>query len=277
MKINFTKMQGLGNDFMVIDAINQSISLSSVQIQKLSDRHFGIGFDQLLLVETAEDNKHDFKYRIFNADGSEVEQCGNGARCFARFVIEKKLTAKKSGDVILVETKEHVIELKVDGNMVLVDMGKPVWHSQDIPFKQIENSNATYIVEGKKVGVVSMGNPHAVLIVDNINQDIETIAKKIQSSADFPAGVNVNFVEIIDKFHIKLRVYERGVGETLACGSGACATVAYLNKIGKVADTNTKYIIVKLQGGELIVAFDNSKNIVMGGPAEFVFEGQIEI
>ncbi|SFV85244.1 Diaminopimelate epimerase [hydrothermal vent metagenome] len=290
MKINFTKMHGLGNDFMVIDAINQSISLFPAQIKKLADRHFGVGFDQLLLVERAEDSKNDFKYRIFNADGSEVGQCGNGARCFTRFVIEKKLTNKEVGEHIFVETKEGVIELLVidhDRNMtinhkaiwspehiiVMVDMGKPIWHPKDIPFRQLENDKATYTVENKEVGVVSIGNPHAVLIVDDINKEIEPIAKKIQSSADFPEGVNVNFVKIVDEFNIKLRVYERGVGETLACGSGACATVVYLGKKGKI--DGKKSTIVEFKGGRLLVGFD--KSILMMGPAESVFEGQVEV
>lgn len=279
MKINFTKMQGLGNDFMVIDGINQSIELLPARIKELSDRHFGVGFDQLLLVEKAENSENDFKYRIFNADGSEVEQCGNGARCFARFVIEKKLTDKSRGDNIFVETKKSVITLIVKGNNVFVDMGQPVWYPKNIPFEQTEDAKATYTVEGEEVGVVSMGNPHAVLIVDDINQGIEPIARKIQSATDFPVGVNVNFVEIVDTAYIKLRVYERGVGETLACGSGACATVAYLDKIGKVDASNKDTgVNVKLKGGRLLIYADiEDKDIKMIGPAEFVFEGQVKI
>ena len=274
MLINFTKMQGLGNDFMVIDAINQSISLSVMQIQKLSNRHFGVGFDQLLLVEKPEAHNNDFKYRIFNADGFEVGQCGNGARCFARFVVEKKLTNKRFDEEIVVETKESVITLLVrNNNEVVVAMGKPIWHSKDIPFGQLDSVNATYIVEGETLGVVSMGNPHAVLIVDDISQDIETIAKKIQNSVDFPAGVNVNFVSIMDRHNITLRVYERGVGETLACGSGACATVAYLQKINNI-DANE--VTVELKGGELFIDIDNN-GVNMRGSAEFVFEGQVDI
>ncbi|OIR25368.1 diaminopimelate epimerase [Bathymodiolus thermophilus thioautotrophic gill symbiont] len=274
MLINFTKMQGLGNDFMVIDAINQSISLSVMQIQKLSNRHFGVGFDQLLLVEKPEAYNNDFKYRIFNADGSEVGQCGNGARCFARFVVEKKLTNKRFDEEIVVETKESVMTLLVrNNNEVVVAMGKPIWHSKDIPFGQLDSVNATYIVEGETLGVVSMGNPHAVLIVDDISQDIETIAKKIQNSVDFPAGVNVNFVSIMDRHNITLRVYERGVGETLACGSGACATVAYLQKINNI-DANE--VTVELKGGELFIDIDNN-GVNMRGSAEFVFEGQVDI
>nr|WP_122952225.1 diaminopimelate epimerase [Bathymodiolus thermophilus thioautotrophic gill symbiont] len=274
MLINFTKMQGLGNDFMVIDAINQSISLSVMQIQKLSNRHFGVGFDQLLLVEKPEAHNNDFKYRIFNADGSEVGQCGNGARCFARFVVEKKLTNKRFDEEIVVETKESVMTLLVrNNNEVVVAMGKPIWHSKDIPFGQLDSVNATYVVEGETLGVVSMGNPHAVLIVDDISQDIETIAKKIQNSVDFPAGVNVNFVSIMDRHNITLRVYERGVGETLACGSGACATVAYLQKINNI-DANE--VTVELKGGELFIDIDNN-GVNMRGSAEFVFEGQVDI
>nr|WP_202752549.1 diaminopimelate epimerase [Bathymodiolus thermophilus thioautotrophic gill symbiont] len=274
MLINFTKMQGLGNDFMVIDAINQSISLSVMQIQKLSNRHFGVGFDQLLLVEKPEAHNNDFKYRIFNADGSEVGQCGNGARCFARFVVEKKLTNKRFDEEIVVETKESVITLLVrNNNEVVVAMGKPIWHSKDIPFGQLDSVNATYVVEGETLGVVSMGNPHAVLIVDDISQDIETIAKKIQNSVDFPAGVNVNFVSIMDRYNITLRVYERGVGETLACGSGACATVAYLQKINNI-DANE--VTVELKGGKLSIDIDNN-GVNMRGSAEFVFEGQVDI
>lgn len=280
MKINFTKMHGLGNDFMVIDAISQPISLLPAQIKELSDRHFGVGFDQILLIERSE--TADFRYRIFNADGSEVGQCGNGARCFARFVAEKELINREVDKGILVETKERTIRLTVQNdNSVIVNMGKPVWLPRDIPFNQFESTKATYTIKGETVGVVSMGNPHAVLIVDDINQEIETIAKKIQNSTDFPEGVNVNFVEIVDEFKVKLRVYERGVGETSACGSGACATTAYLDKIDKVNanwDTNGgKYVVLELQGGELSVTSNNNQDIAMWGSAEFVYEGQIEI
>lgn len=287
MLIKFTKMQGLGNDFMVIDVINQSVSLSKTQIKQLSDRHLGVGFDQLLLVESPENKENDFKYRIFNADGSEVEQCGNGARCLARFVIEKSLTKKTAitesaafkysvKNTILVETKKGVIRVAVAMSGIFVDMGKAIWKPKDIPFNQLKNENATHTVNGYQVGVVSMGNPHAVLIVDDINQEIESIAKKIQNSGDFPDGVNVSFVQITHEFKVKLRVYERGVGETLACGSGACATVAYLDLIGRV-NAKDKDIIVDLKGGVLSIGVNEGDRILMYGHAEFVFEGQVKV
>jgi diaminopimelate epimerase len=274
MNISFTKMHGLGNDFMVIDAINQKISLSSERIKQLSDRHFGVGFDQLLLVEKTNLKNIDFKYRIFNADGSEVEQCGNGARCFVKFVVDKGLTDKTE---VFVETKNRNMRIKkMAENAYCVNVGLPIFTPKDIPFNQLKSENATYTVDGYQVGVVSMGNPHAVLIVNDINQEIESIAKTIQNSGDFPNGVNVNFVEITDKSNITLRVYERGVGETLACGSGACATVAYLDLIGKV-NAKDKDILVSLRGGKLLIGVKAEDGVFMVGDAEFVFEGQIKI
>jgi diaminopimelate epimerase len=274
MNISFTKMHGLGNDFMVIDAINQKILLSSERIKQLSDRHFGVGFDQLLLVEKTNLKNIDFKYRIFNADGSEVEQCGNGARCFVKFVVDKGLTDKTE---IFVETKNRNMRIKkMAENAYCVNLGLPIFTPKDIPFNQLKNENATYTVDGYQVGVVSMGNPHAVLIVNDINQEIESIAKKIQNSGDFPNGVNVNFVEITDKSNITLRVYERGVGETLACGSGACATVAYLDLIGRV-NAKDKDILVSLKGGKLLIGVKEEDGVFMVGDAEFAFEGQIKI
>jgi len=275
MLIDFTKMHGLGNDFMVVDNRAGDITFNAKQISNLADRHFGIGFDQLLVVETSNTKDIDFRYVIYNADGLEVEQCGNGARCFARFVSEKGLS---NNNPIVVETRSGIISLHLnDSNTVRVDMGVPIWKPSEIPFTQMVNEKATYNIEGFKVGVVSMGNPHAVLVVKDINKEIKKTAKKIQGSDYFKKGVNVNFVEISsNNKEITLRTYERGVGETLACGSGACATVAYLHKLGRVKLNKGLGVQVNFSKGFLYV--DIKDEIVsMIGPAEFVFEGRVEI
>ena len=225
--INFTKMHGLGNDFVVIDAINQQINLTPEQIRRLSDRHFGIGFDQLLLVEKALSSDADFNYRIFNADGGEVSQCGNGARCFARFVRDKKLTDK---DEIRVNTALNQLLLRFDAdNMITVNMGVPRHAPAEIPL-MAEAESRFYTVRikdnEKAFGAVSMGNPHAVIQVTDIKTaPVEEVGKALENHAFFPERVNVGFMQVIDRQHIKLRVYERGAAETLACGSGACAAV----------------------------------------------------
>ncbi len=276
MLIDFTKMHGLGNDFMVVDNLAGDITFNAEQISNLANRHFGIGFDQLLVVETSNTKDIDFRYVIYNADGLEVEQCGNGARCFARFVSEKGLN---NNNPIVVETRSGIISLHLNDNdnTVRVDMGVPIWKPSEIPFTQMVNEKATYNIEGFEVGVVSMGNPHAVLVVKDINKEIKKTAKEIQGSDYFKKGVNVNFVEISsNNKEITLRTYERGVGETLACGSGACATVAYLHKLGKVKLEKDKGVQVNFSKGFLYV--DIKDEIVsMIGPAKSVFEGRVEI
>jgi len=228
--IHFTKMQGLGNDFIVINNIKGDISLSSEEIKKLANRRFGIGFDQLLMIESTSKAKIDFKYIIFNADGLEASQCGNGARCFASYVVKKGLIKK---NIIKVETKEKIMTLEIiSNNIVKVNMGKPIFEAAMIPIATKELKQH-YVIEGQNAGVLSMGNPHAVIICDEIiNKDIKPISIKIQNNKFFPKSVNVGFMKIIAKNKIALRVYERGVGETLACGSGACAAVVYGKKWG---------------------------------------------
>lgn len=276
MVVNFTKMQGLGNDFMVVDMISQHAYFRPEQIRRLADRHFGIGFDQLLLVEPPGCPDVDFRYRIFNADGSEVEQCGNGARCFAIFVREKKLTNKEH---ILVETKKGVIELHVDqNNRVLVDMGEPVFEPKKIPFcSEHESPDYTVEVDDQKIhlSAVSMGNPHAVIELAELSDAIvNTLGPALESHPLFPERVNVGFMEIVHKRFIKLRVYERGVGETLACGTGACAAVASGIKRGVLESP----VEVKLPGGNLKIEWQGpGHSLMMEGPATSVFEGKIRI
>src|SRR5690606_8781159 len=226
MLLEFTKMHGLGNDFMVVDLISQRAYLDTLTIQRLAHRYFGVGFDQLLIVEPPDIPTADFKYRIFNADGSEVEQCGNGVRCFARVVHERQLTSKTK---IKVQTKAGIIEPELGANgWVRVKMGYPKFLPQEIPFLADEPDNLYDIdLEGDKkltIDVVNMGNPHAVTIVPNVlTADVAKIGPQVESHQRFPARVNAGFMQIVDEMHARLRVYERGVGETLACGTGACA------------------------------------------------------
>ncbi len=276
MLLKFTKMHGAGNDFVVIDLISQRCKLRSRHIRALANRHFGIGCDQVLVVEAPTRPDVDFRYRIYNADGSEVEQCGNGARCFARFVRDKKLTAKHT---ISVETAGGIIELRVrEGNQVEVDMGAPRFAPADLPFRaEHEADNYPLTVDGQtlEIGAVSMGNPHAVLRVDDVQRaDIERLGPKIESHPDFPQRVNVGFMEVVSADEIRLRVYERGVGETLACGTGACAAVAYGRRRGWLTDTVT----VQLPGGKLAIEWPGPGHPVrMTGPAAVAFEGTVKI
>ena len=275
MKLKFTKMQGLGNDFVVLDGINQAITLDREQICKLADRHFGIGCDQLLLVEKAEDQA-DFRYRIFNADGGEVEQCGNGARCFVRYVHDHGLTQKNE---IRIETLSGVISphLEVNGN-VTVNMGKPIFEPEAIPFIA-EKRALTYPLElpGQPVTIsaVSMGNPHAVRVVPDVdNAPVDTEGALIESHPRFPKRVNVGYLQVMDRTHIKLRVFERGAGETLACGTGACAAVVAGIDLG-LLDHQVK---VSTRGGELTISWQgNDEPVWMTGPAVTVFEGEINL
>lgn len=276
MVVNFTKMHGLGNDFMVVDMISQHVHLRPEQIRRMADRHMGIGFDQLLLVEPPSSPNVDFRYRIFNADGSEVEQCGNGARCFAIFVREKKLTNK---DHIRVETKKGIIELHVNQNdRVLVDMGEPVFEPEKIPFLSDHQSTSyTQELNGQTISfsAVSMGNPHAVLELPELtDQLVSELGPLLESHEIFPEKVNVGFMEVVHKRFIKLRVYERGVGETMACGTGACAAVA----TGILKGVLDSPVEVKLPGGNLKIEWQGSgHSLLMEGPATSVFEGKIRI
>jgi len=264
-------MHGLGNDFIVIDNVNNSVNLKKINIQKLSNRHTGIGFDQMLVLEKTLIKNIDYKYRIFNANGSEVQQCGNGARCIALYLKEKKLIEKPT---IKVETINGVIQLDYkDKNNITVNMGKPIFELNKIPL-HYSSKSITYEINGYQMGVLSMGNPHAVIILKNIEDiDIASIAKGIQSSTYFPDSVNVGFMEICSKTNISLRVYERGVGETNSCGSGACAAVVY-GKIKGLLDGN---VTVKLNGGFLKINYEVNNDVMMSGPAEKVFEGSINI
>ena len=273
MVIEFTKMHGLGNDFVVINAISQSISLSCEQIKVIADRHFGIGCDQLLLVEKPTHDDAEFRYRIFNADGVEVEQCGNGARCFALFVREQGLTTNEK---ILVETASGLIELMVHGDEVTVNMGVPNFSPSSLPFLT-ENQAETYnlVVKGVEyaIGAVSVGNPHAVMLVDNIDAfDVATLGGEIESHAMFPNRVNAGFMQIINRNEVRLRVYERGVGETLACGTGACAAMA----VGRLLNKLDEQVTVHLTGGDLTIRWSGGEDaLLMTGPAITVFQGKI--
>jgi diaminopimelate epimerase len=271
MLINFTKMHGLGNDFMVVDNTRGNINFSVEQITQLSNRYFGVGFDQLLVVELSNSPKVDFRYIIYNADGSEVGQCGNGARCFARFVYEKGLT---TNNPIVVETKSGVIVLKINtDNSVRVDMGLPEFEPNRIPLIATKKQDV-YQIEGLDMGVISMGNPHCVLIVDNvINMKINSIATKIQASDLLPNQANIGFMQVLNRGEINLRIYERGAGETLACGSGACAAVVYGVEQGLLDNK----VVAHLTGGDAIIEYQQGGVVFLSGPAEFVFEAQIEI
>jgi len=276
MVVNFTKMHGLGNDFMVVDMISHHAHLRPEQIRRLADRHLGIGFDQLLLVEPPSKPSVDFRYRIFNADGSEVEQCGNGARCFAVFVKEKKLTNK---NCIQVETIKGDIELNInEDSRVLVNMGEPVFEPKEIPFLA-ETSSSVYSIkvdqEEIQLSAVSMGNPHAVIMVDDVkNALVDVHGPLVETHHQFPEKVNVGFLEVVHKRFIKLRVFERGVGETMACGTGACAAVAAGIDRGLLESP----VEVKLTGGNLKIEWQGSGTpLFMEGPAVSVFEGKIRI
>lgn len=276
MHFRFTKMHGLGNDFVVIDAINQQVKLTESQVKFLADRHFGIGCDQLLIVETSSLPEADFFYRIYNADGGEVGQCGNGARCFARFVHEKKLSDKT---IIPVETASGLIELHIrEDGQVRVDMGVPDFDPRTLPFEADEVHEYHDInVEGEQysIGAVSMGNPHAVLLIDDINEaPVESLGPALESHQRFPQRVNVGFMEIVDRTHINLRVFERGAGETLACGTGACAAAA-VGIRNRLLDNK---VIVHLSGGELEIEWQgHGQPLYMTGPATTVFEGEVSI
>ena len=275
MLLEFTKMHGLGNDFMVVDLISQRAYLDTLTIQRLADRHFGIGFDQLLVVEPPDLPNVDFKYRIFNADGSEVEQCGNGVRCFARFVHERQLTNKTK---IKVQTKAGIVEPELGANgWVRVNMGYPKFLPHEIPFlaDQAAPVYALDLVhEQINIDVVNMGNPHAVTIVpDVIQADVLRLGPQIESHVRFPQRVNAGFMQIIDSQHARLRVFERGVGETLACGTGACAAAVSGIRRGLLGPA----VEIELAGGKLLIEWQEGDVVWMTGPTANVYEGRLDL
>jgi diaminopimelate epimerase len=275
-KLRFTKMHGLGNDFVVFDGISQRITLTPEQCRHIADRHFGIGCDQILLVEKPSRDDVDFRYRIFNADGGEVGQCGNGARCFVRYVHDNALTEKTR---IRVETASGVIEPRLlENGLVKVDMGAPRFAPADIPFTA-EAESMTYALKvGQHVidiAALSMGNPHAVLRVNDLDSaPVDILGAAIESHARFPERVNAGFMQVLTPHDIRLRVYERGVGETLACGTGACAAA-----VAGIRQAQLKSpVSVHTRGGDLVIEWaGNGQPVMMTGPAETVFEGEIEL
>lgn len=276
MILRFTKMHGLGNDFMVIDLVTQHAHIQPKHAKQWSDRHTGIGFDQLLLVEPPQVPDVDFRYRIFNADGSEVEQCGNGARCFARFVQDKRLTSKRT---IRVETTSGIIELNLrrDGQ-VCVDMGPPRFKPADIPFRAAAEALSYSVqVNGQSVDLaaVSMGNPHAVLKVDSVDSaPVHSLGPLLEVHPDFPKRVNVGFLQVLDRHRANLRVWERGAGETQACGTGACAAAVAAIRQGWMDAP----VQIALPGGVLSIEWAGvGHSVMMTGPAVRVFEGQIRL
>ena len=277
MKLKFTKMQGLGNDFVVLDGIQQDVALTPELARRIADRHFGVGCDQILLVERPSGPGADFRYRIWNSDGGEVEQCGNGARCFVRFVRDKGLTAK---DEIRVETASGLIAPRLEANgEVTVNMGAPVFEPGRIPFE----SGSAAPVQPLEVGgatlqitAVSMGNPHAVQVV--VDVDAAPVAAQgpaIERHPRFPRRVNAGYMQVVDRGRIRLRVWERGAGETLACGTGACAAVAAGIRRG-LLDSK---VVVDTRGGRLTIRWEGGDNepVWMTGPAVTVFEGELDI
>ena len=275
MILQYSKMHGLGNDFVVIDLVRQRAYLDTVTIQRMADRHFGIGFDQLLIVEPPEDPTADFKYRIFNSDGSEVQQCGNGVRCFARFVYEQQLTYKTK---IRVQTKSGIVEPELGANgWVRVNMGQPKFLPEQIPF-QAEKTQDLYSLQLKdaelEIDVVNMGNPHAVTIVpDVLTADVAGIGPQVESHERFPQRVNTGFMQIIDEKHARLRVFERGVGETLACGTGACAAAVSGMRRGLLSNS----VEIELAGGKLQIEWREGDVVWMTGPTTNVYHGRLDL
>jgi len=266
-------MHGLGNDFMVVDALTQNVYISPEQIRHLADRNRGVGFDQLLMVEPPYDPDVDFHYRIFNADGNEVEQCGNGARCFGRFVRMKGLTNKSE---IVVSTKGGNIKVKLeqDGS-VSVNMGRPKLAPQEVPFKA-NKEEITYILRAEEqtflCGALSMGNPHCVMLVDNVDTaSVDEIGRLLTQHERFPEGANVGFLEVMNANEARLRVFERGVGETQACGTGACAAAVW----GILQEKLISPATIQLPGGYLVIEWEPGEVVWMRGPAEHVYDGQL--
>lgn len=276
MRLRFTKMHGLGNDFIVIDAINQRVDLSSEQIQRLSDRRFGIGCDQILIVEAPRSPDADFYYRIFNHDGSEVENCGNGARCFAKFVRDRQLTGKST---IVVDTVGGRMSLQIQTNsLISVDMGVPILEPAAIPFRANQRQTSYPLQLSKcilTISAISIGNPHAVTIVENVATAlVASQGPEIEAHSYFPNKVNAGFMAIKSRREIDLRVFERGVGETLACGTGACAAVVAGCLLQRLDDS----VLVNLPGGSLTIEWAGvGYSVKMTGPAASVFHGQVTI
>ncbi|MBT8148472.1 MAG: diaminopimelate epimerase [Gammaproteobacteria bacterium] len=276
MQIRFTKMHGLGNDFVVLDSLSQEVHINAGAVRRIADRHRGVGCDQLLLIEPPADPDIDFNYRIFNADGSEVEQCGNGARCLARYVVDKRLTGKRQ---FRVATSNSVMQIDVQqGDTVRVDMGEPVLTPAGIPF-EAEGQSASYELQHElgsdEISAVSMGNPHAVLLVDDIETaPVQSKGPVIERHTRFPARVNVGFMQLVNRESIKLRVFERGVGETQACGTGACAAVV----AGQLRGLLEPVVTVHLRGGELRIEWQGSQHSVfMTGEAIKIFDGKMRL
>lgn len=276
MKLKFTKMHGQGNDFVVLDGVRQAISLSPGEVRRIADRHFGVGCDQLLLVEKPLDAANDFRYRIFNADGGEVEQCGNGARCFARYVLDEGLTAKRE---IRVETASGVIVPKIEpSGQVTVDMGPPRFEPREVPFLADEPRLAYELrVAGfpVQVSVLSMGNPHAVQVVADVDRaPVTEQGPLIERHPAFPKRVNAGYMQVLSRGHIELRVWERGAGETLACGTGACAAVVAGIRLGLL----DREVRVTTRGGDLAIRWPATDHpVMMTGDAVRVFDGEIEL
>lgn len=275
-KLKFTKMHGAGNDFVVIDGVRQDIFLAPEQLRLLADRHFGIGCDQILIVKRSRNEEADFRYLIFNADGGEVEQCGNGARCFVRFVHDQKLTSKRE---IVVETMSGLISPRMeDDGRVTVNMGAPIFESARIPFESDSDDIIQDLdVDGQtiKISAVSIGNPHAVQVVDDVEQaPVASMGPLIEKHVRFPKKVNAGFMQVVDRGHIKLRVYERGSGETMSCGSGACAAVVSGIRRGLLDSV----VQVATHGGVLTIGWAGASSpVMMTGPAITVFEGEINL
>ncbi len=280
MLLHFSKMHGLGNDFVVLDGINQSVYLNREQVARLSNRNFGIGFDQLLLIEAPQHPNTDFHFKIFNADGSESGHCGNGARCVAKYVRQRGLSWKRELQLSTsTATMQAVLE---DNGLVTINMGMPRFEPEQIPLRYAQKSISYSLeVEGLRyqVGALSMGNPHCVIKVDDIDKaPVHKIGRAMSQHSYFPEQTNVGFMQIIDREHIKLRVFERGVGETLACGSGACAAMV----VSRLQQLTEKRVKVSLPGGSLWIEWSGQTNqdqdrVSMTGPAKWVFEGQIEL
>jgi len=275
MILKFTKMHGAGNDFVVIDGVRQRVNLSPEQLRLLADRHFGVGCDQILLVEKPQHKEADFRYRIFNADGGEVEQCGNGARCFVRFVHEQGLTPKRE---IVVETGSGLISPRLeDDGRVTVNMGAPVFDPERIPFAGLGAVSEPLDVAGEtlEISALSMGNPHAVQVVADVEHaPVEKLGPLIEHHPRFPKRVNAGFMQVKDRNHIRLRVYERGSGETLSCGTGACAAVVAGIRRGLLDSP----VSVATRGGLLTIAWNGEGTpVLMTGPAITVFEGEINL
>lgn len=274
--MQFSKMHGLGNDFMVVDGVTQNVFLTEELIRKLSDRHRGVGFDQLLLVEAPYDPELDFHYRIFNADGSEVSQCGNGARCFARFVTLKGLTNKN--DIKVSTANGKMVLSLLENGQVRVNMGEPIWEPAKVPFtanKFEKNYLLRTELQTAICGVVSMGNPHAVLQVENIQTaPVNTLGPLLENHERFPERANIGFMQVLNPHHVKLRVFERGAGETQACGSGACAAAA----VGIMQGALQSPVQVDLPGGSLNIEWQGEGHpLYMTGDAEHIYDGFIKL